>query len=349
ISTGSKELDSLIGGGIETQSITEVYGQYASGKCVSKETPLFYLNPDQPHLDSMEDVYQKYAVNERAHDGGILADLRHNVQVVGIGLDGKTRTASAVHLFKEKVGQLLEIQTRRGNIVRLTEQHPLLTLNPDGIQWKSAGLLEKGDFVGAPARINETGNDPLTADEAYFLGLFVAEGCANPLSITIFDAKTRQWIADFIRQRFGYVPRVNDTKKFVLFRKPTREWLGKLAHTKSDTKFVPESVLQASDESTRAFLRGYIDGDGYAKDVIETVTKSKQLHTQLSYLFARIGVSVTQRTKQIDHKPFYRTYITDTQSKNKIKQLLTPSHLKPNTRVSATNTGTHYGVPTKPL
>jgi DNA repair protein RadA len=32
ITTGSKELDELIGGGIETQSITEIYGSYASGK-----------------------------------------------------------------------------------------------------------------------------------------------------------------------------------------------------------------------------------------------------------------------------------------------------------------------------
>jgi DNA repair protein RadA len=32
ITTGSKEVDELIGGGIETQSITEVYGKYASGK-----------------------------------------------------------------------------------------------------------------------------------------------------------------------------------------------------------------------------------------------------------------------------------------------------------------------------
>ena len=32
ITTGSKEVDALIGGGIETQSITEVYGKYASGK-----------------------------------------------------------------------------------------------------------------------------------------------------------------------------------------------------------------------------------------------------------------------------------------------------------------------------
>lgn len=32
ITTGSQELDSLLGGGIETQSITEVYGKMASGK-----------------------------------------------------------------------------------------------------------------------------------------------------------------------------------------------------------------------------------------------------------------------------------------------------------------------------
>ena len=32
ITTGSKELDELIGGGIETQSITEIYGKFASGK-----------------------------------------------------------------------------------------------------------------------------------------------------------------------------------------------------------------------------------------------------------------------------------------------------------------------------
>ncbi len=46
ISTGSKELDSLIGGGVESQSITEVYGKYASGKsqwcfqlCVMTQLP----------------------------------------------------------------------------------------------------------------------------------------------------------------------------------------------------------------------------------------------------------------------------------------------------------------------
>ncbi|MBU0662081.1 DNA repair and recombination protein RadA [Candidatus Micrarchaeota archaeon] len=46
ITTGSAELDALIGGGIETQSITEIYGKFASGKtqwcfqtCVTTQLP----------------------------------------------------------------------------------------------------------------------------------------------------------------------------------------------------------------------------------------------------------------------------------------------------------------------
>jgi len=46
ISTGSKELDELIGGGLETHSITETYGRFASGKtqigfqvCVNVQLP----------------------------------------------------------------------------------------------------------------------------------------------------------------------------------------------------------------------------------------------------------------------------------------------------------------------
>jgi DNA repair protein RadA len=61
ISTGSKELDALIGGGIETQSITEVYGQYASGKtqwafqlCVMAQLPVDQggLNGNVLYIDS---------------------------------------------------------------------------------------------------------------------------------------------------------------------------------------------------------------------------------------------------------------------------------------------------------
>ena len=46
ITTGSKELDALLGGGIETMSITEVFGEFRTGKtqlahtlCVTAQLP----------------------------------------------------------------------------------------------------------------------------------------------------------------------------------------------------------------------------------------------------------------------------------------------------------------------
>ena len=46
ITTGSSELDSLLGGGIETMSITEIFGEFRTGKtqlahtlCVTAQLP----------------------------------------------------------------------------------------------------------------------------------------------------------------------------------------------------------------------------------------------------------------------------------------------------------------------
>lgn len=153
LTTGSKELDELIGGGVESQSITEVYGKFASGKCVSKDTKLLYFNPDKAHLKSIEEVYENYAVNEKPFDGGFLTELKKPVQVIGIDKKGKTRKVHASNLFKEYCTELKLIKTEKGAELKLTERHPLLTLNEEGIQWKSSGLLKEGDFIGTPQKI----------------------------------------------------------------------------------------------------------------------------------------------------------------------------------------------------
>lgn len=51
ITTGSSELDSLLGGGIETMSITEIFGEFRTGKtqlahtlCVTAQLPTDMYN-----------------------------------------------------------------------------------------------------------------------------------------------------------------------------------------------------------------------------------------------------------------------------------------------------------------
>lgn len=48
ISTGSKNLDDLFGGGIETRAITEIYGEYGTGKTQLCHTLCVIVNSDKP-------------------------------------------------------------------------------------------------------------------------------------------------------------------------------------------------------------------------------------------------------------------------------------------------------------
>ena len=121
-----------------------------------------------------------------------------------------------------------------------------------GVEWAPAASLAVGDLIGGPKTI-PGGEGNLTDDDAYFFGLYVAEGGGNPLSIVNTDERLIEWLRSYIERRFGYAPTVStDPKrphvKRVLFRKPTREFLGRLADTHAGDKFVPESVLMRSEE-----------------------------------------------------------------------------------------------------
>ena len=346
ISTGSKELDALLGGGIETQSITEVYGKMASGKCVSKDTNIFYLNPDKPHIEKIEEFYNKYAINERRFDSGFIAELKQPVKVIGINSAGEIEEANVSYLYKEKVKNLILIKTERGAELKLTGFHPLLTLTKEGILWKSAELLGKGDFIGVPEKINTANSSKLSEDDAYFIGLFVAEGCRNPLSITNYNKRIQEKIASYIEKRFGYRPRIVKEKGLIILQKPTKEFLGKLAECTAANKFVPEEIICGSEEIIKAFLRGYLEGDAYISKAVSISTKSKRLCEQLAYLFAMLRIQVTIKEKVVKGKKYYVLYITETESKKKIEEIMkdTTKHKR---IAGRKNISTKYCIPVR--
>ena len=347
LTTGSKEVDTLIGGGIETQSITEVYGKFASGKCVSKDTKLFYFNPDKAHLKSMEDVYNNYAVNERPFDGGFLAELKRPIEVIGIDKHGNPQKAVAANLFREHCKTLRVVKTERGASLELTENHPLLSLNEEGVQWKPSGLLEEGDFIGVPEKIDFAGKSDLTQEDAYFLGLYAAEGCANPCSITIFDRKAQAWLIGYIERRFGYKPYFDEKRNLIVFQKPTKELLGGLAKTNAYNKFVPEEILTSPQETAKAFLAGYLDGDGEVSNCIVSGTRAKTLSEELAYLFNRLGISVTATMSIIKGKEFYKNFVTEPKAKLVLADIMKKHSLlkKDNAITSEKNISTKYGIP----
>lgn len=353
IKTSSSALDELLGGGIETMAITEMYGRFSSGKCVSNDTPLLYFNSGETHVESIEHLYETYKTQEVQKDAGVASSPSKDVFVMSIDKDGVASKKKIIGLYKQKTDKIVHIRTNRGLDLKLTEQHPLLTFSPDGLVWKSAGLIPEGEYITSVNPNYSPNEGSLSVDDAYFLGLFVAEGTSNPLSITNFDEKINTKLHGYIKNKFGLDATFYPKRGRTLLSKETHSLLGALSGTNSSTKFVPDSVLNGTREIQMAFLSGYVDGDGFVSNCAELTTKSKKLASQLTYLLSGLRVccsvsekNVTLPTGSVSH--FYRVFIPDQQSKLNFRSALgySTKELSP-LEIGGKVKRSKYGIPSK--
>ncbi len=299
ITTGSKTLDEMLGGGVETRAILEAHGAFGSSKCVSKDTPVIFFNDEHFHFQTMEEIYNIYGQgNEKQYDGGLVVPVK-NIKLLSLTERGISK-AKASAIFKQKVSELENIMTKRGADLKITLTHKLLTVNKMGMIWKPANLLKKGDCIAIPKSCDFGSDSKIDAEDAYFLGFFVAEGTSNPLSICTSDTAIKKHIVRYIKKRFGFKARVRKDSRnntyVILIRNAVKPLLGKLADSNSETKFVPESVFTANKDVVSSFLRGYIDGDGcIGKLEVTMTTKSKTLSSHLSYLLRKLGINSSIR------------------------------------------------------
>ena len=295
ITTGSKQLDNLLGGGIPTRAVTEVFGEFGTGKCVSGDTPVYYLNDERPHLTSIEEAYEHYRslFGERRFDAGTVVPTP-NVKVLSF-FGGRLQPTRASCLYRERVRWLLEIRTRRGRVLRLTPKHRLLTLTGRGLEWVPAGELRAGSPVAVPSSLPQApASGGLSPDDGYFLGLYVARGSGPEISTS--NERLAEWVRSYLERRFGLSPALHREGRAVnrlVLGKPVLEFLGELAECDAAEKFVPPEVLGSPEEVVRHFLAGYLEGEGSLGRTIELSTESGRLFTELSYLLLRIGVHAT--------------------------------------------------------
>ena len=341
ISTGSKNLDDLLGGGIETWAMTEFFGEFGSGKCVAGDTKVFYSNDANIHFEPISATYEKYRgiYGEKPLESGFVVPLT-GVNVVG--LDSKLTPASFI--YRERVRSILAIKTERGRVLRLAKPHMAMVLSGAGIRWVPSGALSVGDKIATPKSLVVPGRAEVSNSDAFFLGFYAAEGTRNPLSITNSDMKLVEWVRGYVKARFGFDPTVSEGKNHsavVLLRNPVRTLLGRLAECNSYTKFVPDCILNGSDEVVRHFLAGYFEGDGRAKGGdIEVSSNSKELIEGVSYLLSRLGIATTFIVKQVSTGPHYRLLVSGL-DRDRMSQI----PFKSKDILSVRTRNSRYGVP----
>jgi DNA repair protein RadA len=154
ITTGSKKLDELLGGGVPTQAITEAFGAFGSGKCVSKDTPIIFFEGKKFFYEKIEKVYEKYRkiFGEKRFDKGFIVPLK-NVKVIGI-YKNKIKKTNAAAIYKEFVKRICILKTRSGKILEATRIHRVLSFEEEFIFWKPIFFLKKGDLIVFPKNIS---------------------------------------------------------------------------------------------------------------------------------------------------------------------------------------------------
>ncbi len=150
LASGSKALDELMGGGFETQAITEFFGEFGSGKCVSSRTELVYASGGTVRVERADELYRRFGEGRSApFDSGYIAPLE-GVRVPSL-CDGELTTVSAAAIYKERVAQMFEVSTAGGRLLELTGPHKLYALRDSEVAWTPAWSLRPGDVIAVPA------------------------------------------------------------------------------------------------------------------------------------------------------------------------------------------------------
>ncbi|MBU0953000.1 MAG: DNA repair and recombination protein RadA [Nanoarchaeota archaeon] len=126
ITTGSKKLDELLGGGVETQAITEAHGAFG---CLTGDTKITLSNGQMVPIGSLARGYQAgvhpFSLSLLSMSGNALIRAR----------------TSNLHVYD--CPEVLKVTLGNGMNVSVTPNHPLMT--PGG--WKEAGALTSKDTI----------------------------------------------------------------------------------------------------------------------------------------------------------------------------------------------------------
>jgi len=146
ITTGSKALDELLGGGVETRTITEFFGEYGTGKCFVGPTLVKYYRGAELVINDIESLYheKKKTEGESRFDGGYIVRAS-DIIVESVDANGRIVKVSPSFIYKEKVPLIVEVKGEGDIKLEVTPRHPVLVYDGASSVWKPAIEIKPGD------------------------------------------------------------------------------------------------------------------------------------------------------------------------------------------------------------
>jgi len=257
-----------------------------------------------------------------------------NIQDVKVGhqvFSHNGELAKVEQIYSRKYsGNLYSIKSR-GQKITATEGHPLLVLKdkwaylgtrrkPFVSEWLEAKNISSGMYLTYPRiKLPESDVEAVFGDKTHhidsefgrFLGLYVAEGNQQNGSVRLTFHSDETELADFtlkFAEKIGlksHVDPVEGRNAITVFINSNGsgfgDWLEDLCGKGSENKMVPLSILLSSRKVRRAFIGGYLSGDGTIyKTKAKINTTSRQLFVGLRHLLSAEGIYLAESELKVN-------------------------------------------------
>ncbi|MBU1120878.1 hypothetical protein KJ660_03275, partial [Candidatus Micrarchaeota archaeon] len=293
-----------------------VCGARGSGKCLTGDS-----------LITLEDG-SVIPIKELENNDKRVLGLNHELKVVPLKKEG---------FYKRKVSKLLYLRLRSGREIKLTPEHPLLTING----WMQTQELKAKDRIAVPRALNVFGNTRMRECDIKLLAYFIAEGHLRN-AFVLFSNEDKKILEDFsqsikefdenlrieVHSKIGCY-RVAQKKKpidltnvvrnkkgqftskgFIVAQKSSlAKWFesiglyGKL----TKEKVIPEEVLKLPKEQLALFLNRLFSCDGSIHPIsrrknnwqVSYSSSSDKMIRQVQNLLIRFGILSRLRFKKV--------------------------------------------------
>jgi len=297
-----------------------IAGKRGSGKCLDGDT---LISLDDGSMIPIKD----------------LADNKNKVLSLNNSL--KMECSDKSEFFDRKVKKMYRVKLRSGKEIKLTPEHPLLTIKG----WKEAGNLKVGNRIATPRTIPSFGNNSMPDQEVKLLSYLTAEGHTKKivlfsnadnkivddfrLSLEKFDNKLElvkeaendyrisqpNYSTEIIEHNFerngkgqfesgnGNLVEKRSIRKLI----EREELFGKLA----TEKYLSQNILKLNKNQLSLFLNRLFSCDGSIYKTndyweISYSSSSEKLIKQVHNLLLRFGILSRLRNKKIKYREEYR-------------------------------------------
>lgn len=316
ISTGFPSIDYLNSGGLAKGELGMILALSGTGKCLEENSIIITEKGMIPIVDIPSHFDVDPVTNEST---ALVASYRENGEYI------KTNTSHWYNLGHSKT---IKLTTKGGYEIEGTPEHPLLVMKENGnLEYVELQEMKQGDYISLAKTDMWAKEDKISEEEAYMMGLLVADGYLAQESGKISFSNSEQTLIDYYKEqahKLWGVERVGTVRKFKGSKtadhnfsnvKLKRELESKgLKMVKSAEKEIPFTVLQSSKKVVRRFVQAMFDTEASVDKVsIELTTASEKMSRQLQTVLLNFGIRASRKVKKVkgyEQNKYYRLTIS---------------------------------------